>query len=88
MASKYTVWTVYEIRTGEVAISGSVAGPLLSIGQRGSAVTSSGCIVVEIVGIGVSDRTLGPPDRQGILVKILKGDPASLKDVTIEFTHP
>ena len=85
MNSKYTVWTVWELKIGEVVLSGSVIGPRLSIGQRGSAVTSSGIIEVVIAGTGVSDPNLGPPDRQGILVKMLKGEPASMSGATLEF---
>ncbi len=86
MSSKYTVWTAWELKTGEVAVSGSVIGPLLMVGWKGSAETPYGPVEVVIVGIGVSDRTIGPPDRQGILVRMLRGEPAHLNGVTIEFT--
>jgi hypothetical protein len=85
MHSKYTVWTVWELKTEEVALSGSVSGPLLSMGQEGSAVTSSGNIKVVIVGTGVSDRNLGPPDRQGILVKVLEGRATLLNGAILDF---
>ena len=85
MHSKYTVWTVWELKTGEVALSGLVIGPLLSMGQEGSAGTSSGNIKVVIVGTGVSDRNLGPPDRQGILVKMLEGRATFLNGAILDF---
>jgi hypothetical protein len=80
------VWTSRKLGTGEVAVSGSVMGPLLAVGRKGSATTSRGYIEVVIVGIGVSDRTLSAPDRQGLLLKMLKGEPAHLSGATIEFT--
>ena len=87
MNSKFTVWTAFELKTGEVAASGSVAGPLLLAGQEGSAVTPLGNIKVVIVGVGVSDRNLAPPDRQGILVKILEGKAAFLNGAIVEFAE-
>jgi hypothetical protein len=85
LISKYTVWTVYELRTGEVAVSGSVVGPFVSIGQEGVAATPAGNVKIVVMGVGVSDPNLGPPGRQGILVKILEGRAAFLNGVTLDF---
>lgn len=85
MHSEYAVWTASELQTGEVAISGLVVGPRLSIGQEGSSASLTGNIKVVIVGIGVSDPNLGQSDRQGILVKILEGKVAWLEGRTLEF---
>ncbi len=85
MHSEYTVWTASELKTGEVAVSGLVVGPRLSMGQEGSSASLTGNIKVVIVGIGVSDPNLGQPDRQGILVNILEGRAAWLEGSTLEF---
>ena len=86
MSSKYTVWTAWRLETGEVAVSGSVAGPPLMVGWTGSAQTSHGPVELVIVSVGVSDRTIGPPDRQGILVRMLRGEAAHLTGATIQFS--
>src|SRR5262245_21165178 len=85
MYSQFSVSTALELETGEVAVPGSVKGPLLMSGWTGSARTSAGIVEVLVVGVGVSDRTIGPPDRQGILVKMLRGEPAYLNGATLEF---
>lgn len=87
MNTKYTVWTASELKTGEVAVSGSVLGPFLSIGQEGSAVTSLGNVKVAVVGTGVVDRNLVPRDRQGILIKILEGNATFLCGATLDFSE-
>jgi hypothetical protein len=85
MSTKYTVWTASELKNGEVALSGAVVGPLLSKGKEGSALTSGGDVKVLIIGTGVVDPNLVPPERQGILVKILEGNATFLEGATIEF---
>jgi len=88
MSTQYTVWTVWELKTGEVALSGAVTGLSLSIGLEGAATTSAGNVKVAIVGIGVSDRSLRPADGQGILVKMLEGKAAFLqKGITLSFKN-
>jgi hypothetical protein len=86
MSSKFAVWTAIKLKTGEVAISGSVSGPRLTVGRNGVAQTPGGNIEVVIVGIGVSDPTIGPPDRQGILVRMQRGEADDFGGATIEFT--
>lgn len=88
MSSKYTVWTALKLATGEVAVSGSVSGPLLMVGWKGVCRTPCGDIEVVIVGIGVSDRTVGPPDRQGLLIRMLRGEADHLSGAMIEFSEP
>ena len=79
MNTQYTVWTASELKTGEIAVSGSVNGPFLSIGQEGQAVTPQGLVKVLVVGTGVVDRNLVPAERQGLLVKVLEGKATSLQ---------
>jgi hypothetical protein len=79
MNTKYTVWTASELKTGEIALSGSVNGPFLSIGQEGETVTPQGLVKVVVIGTGVVDPNLVPADRQGLLVKVLEGSATSLQ---------
>jgi hypothetical protein len=85
MNSKYTVWTAFRLKTGDVAVSGSIDGPELMIGWRGSAQTSHGPIEVIVVGVGVSHRP-SEPDRLGILVRMVRGEAEHMIGATIEFT--
>jgi len=85
MKTQYTVWTANELKTGEVAVSGSVVGPFLSVGQEGEAAIPEGKVKVVVIGTGVVDPNLVPPDRQGILVKILEGKATSLNGLTLSF---
>ena len=85
MNTQYTVWTASELKTGEVAVSGSVVGPFLSIGQSGSAATPQGNVKVVVIGTGVIDPNLVPHNRQGILVKMLEGNAAALTGLTLDF---
>ena len=85
MKTQYTIWTASELKTGEVAIAGSVVGPFLAIGQEGAATTPQGKVRVVVIGIGVIDPNLVPPNRQGILVKMLEGKATSLQGLTLDF---
>jgi hypothetical protein len=85
MITQYTVWTASELKTGEVAVSGSAVGPLLDIGQVGVAATPEGSVKVVVVGTGVIDPNLVPPHRQGMLVRMLAGRATSLQGATLDF---
>lgn len=87
MISKYKVWTAFKLPTGDVAVSGSVNGSL-SVGHKGVARVPFGDVEVIVVGIGVSDRNIGPPDRQGLLIRISLGELDNLIGATIEFNNP
>ena len=79
------MWTAFRLNTGDVAVSGSIAGPELMMGWRGLAQTSHGPIEAVVVGIGVSHRP-SEPDRLGILVRMVRGEAEHLIGATLEFS--
>jgi hypothetical protein len=82
----YRINEVAKLGNGAIMISGLVVdGAVLTIGQKGSAVVGEHKISVLVTGTGVIDPNLNPPGRQGILVKMLEGDEALLKGLTILF---
>jgi len=84
--TQYRVSEVARLRNGDIAISGLVVdGPLLTIGQKGSAMVGRDKIRVVVTGTGVIDPNLNPLGRQGILVNMLEGDEALLKGITLIF---
>lgn len=86
MITEYRVNEAAELRNGEIMVSGVIVdGPRLAVGQQGTAKTSAGILKVLVIGVGVVDPNLNPPGRQGILVRVLEGDGASLKGVVLFF---
>jgi hypothetical protein len=86
MITHYKVNEAAMLSNGSVMISGSIiAGPRLAIGQEGTTITSEQSIRVLVVGTGVVNPNLTPPDRQGIVAKLLQGDVESLKRLTLAF---
>jgi hypothetical protein len=84
----YRVNEAAKLGNEAIMISGSVVdGPLLTVGQEGSAVVGGDKIRVVVTGTGVIDPNLNPPGRQGILVAMLEGDEASLKGITLLFSQ-
>jgi hypothetical protein len=84
----YRVNEAAKLGNGAIMVSGTVIhGPILTIGQEGSAMVGSDKIRVVVAGTGVIDPNLNPPGRQGILVNMLEGDATLLKGLTLVFGH-
>jgi hypothetical protein len=85
MKTEFAIQGVRNLRDGTVVLTGSVAGPLLRIGQRGVGVVPSGHIKVEIIGGGALDPDLTRPNMQMVQIKVLEGDIRSLNRATLSF---
>jgi hypothetical protein len=86
MNTQYKINEASLLANGLIMVSGTVvAGPQLVVGQEGGTTTSGHRVRVVVVGTGVMDPNLAPPDRQGTLVKLLEGDVGELKELTLEF---
>jgi hypothetical protein len=84
--TQYRINEASLLSNGSMMVSGSViAGPRLTVGQEGTIETSEFRVRLVVVGIGVMDPNLTPPERQGILARLLEGDVGKLKGLTIVF---
>ena len=64
-----------------------VAGPRIEVGQRGESNSGEKHVIVEVIGSGVVDPNLDATGRQGLLLKLIEGDTASLRGLTLYFSE-
>jgi len=79
------------LRDGTIILTGAVDGagwdkePLVQLGQHGVTAAPSGDIKVEIVGVGLIDRTATKPNMEIIQVRMVQGDSRLLKNAVVIF---
>jgi hypothetical protein len=71
---------------GTLMVRGTrIEGPKIEKGQRGEAAYDRDRVSVEVVGTGVSDPNLDATGRQGLLLRVAKGNAANLRGRTLVF---
>ena len=83
MTTRFLVNEAATVLAGTVMVSGTILeGPRLTVGQWLELSTTNGNLTFEVIGTGVSDPNLGPPGRQGILLRF-DGDAGILQGMTL-----
>lgn len=85
MVTRYKVIHAVALKNGTIALAGVLDGEVPDVGSIGVCAGRNIGTKVEVLGVGVVDPNLIAPKRQGLLVKIVRGDEIDLNGSAIEF---